>query len=81
MDGVLGEKKFEGLGMKLPSMKFLFPWSTGLKSWKKLSDGGEKKFEGIGLSEAGPGDKIPGNKPLCLTPPSSPSISIPCDTS
>lgn len=89
MEGVLGEviwgeMKYEGLGMKLPSMKFLFPWSTGLKSWKKLSDGGEKKFGAIGGSEAGPGDKIPGNKYFWSTCPSPwpcwSSISIPCTT-
>lgn len=52
--------------MKLPSIKFLLPWSTGLKSYKKLkefgSEGGEKKLGGIIGSEVGPGDKIPGNK-------------------
>jgi len=67
IDGVLGEKKVEGLGMKLPSIKFLLPWRIGLKSWKKLTefgsaDAGEKKFGGIGGSEAGPGDRIPGPK-------------------
>ena len=73
MDGVfgeaiLGETKYEaaGLGMKvLPSMKlFLFPRSTGLRSWKNPSETGEKKVCGIGGSDAGPGDNIPANKPL-----------------
>lgn len=61
--------------MKLPSMKFRFPRSTGLKSWKNPnkfgSDAGEneKKFGEIGASDVGPGDRIPGNK-LVLSIPS-----------
>lgn len=66
---IRGEMKYEaaaaGLGMKPPSMKFLLAaLIRGLRSWKKLSDGGEKKLGGIRGSEAGPGDKTPENKPL-----------------
>lgn len=56
------------------------PNMAGLRSGKYPlrepgSDPGEKKLAGIGCSDLGPGDKIPGNRPV-LAPLVSTTLSI-----